>query len=164
MMSAPKTQSPHSQLLVRNKGPGSIAATGANRNPHLVQHARTVKTQATPRLTAGRKEEAKKVKDQGDETPRKERRRQKQQQQWKRPATPIKYSPLPAHPTTLKSQMLSTFPNPDLVHALTVVQVDITAPTTMRSSITLQSITPPSQLPMVANSKHSEKAMCGSSY
>ena len=41
------------------------------------------KTQATPRPTAGRKEEAKKVKGQGDETPRKERRRWKQQQQRK---------------------------------------------------------------------------------
>ena len=164
MTSAPKTRSPHSQLLVRNKGPGSIAATGAKRNPHLARHARTVKTQATPRPTAGQKEEAKKVKGQGDETPRKERRRRKQQQQRKRPATPMKYSPLPARPTMLKSQTLSMFPNPDLVHALTVTQVDITALTTMRSSITLQSIIPPSQLPMVANSKCSEKAMCGSSY
>ena len=92
--------------MVRNKGPGSITATGANRNPHLVRHVRTVKTQATPRPTAGQKEEAKKVKGQGDETPRKERRRQKQQQQWKRPATTMKYLPLPAHPTTLKSQTL----------------------------------------------------------
>ena len=101
---------------------------------------------------------------QGDETPRKEKRRRKQLQQWKRPAMPMKYSPLPAHPTTLKSQTLSTFPNPDLVHASTVAQVNITAPTTMRSSITLQSITPPSQLLTVANSKPSEKATCGSSY
>ena len=164
MMSAPKTWSPRSQLSVRNRGPGSIVATRAKRNPHLARHARTAKTQATPRLTAGRKEEAKKVKGQGDETPRKERRRRKQQQQRKRLATPMKYSPLPARPTTLKSQTLSTFPNPDLVHASTAAQVDITAPTMMRSSITLQSITPPSQLPTVANSKHSEKVMCGSSY
>ena len=48
---------------------------------------------------------------------------------------PMKYSLLPAHLTTLKSQTLSTFPNPDLVHASTVVQVDITALTTMSSSI-----------------------------
>ena len=152
------------QLLVRNKGLGIIAATGAKRNPHLAPHARTVKMQATPRATVGRKEEAKKVKGQGDETPRKERRRRKQQQQWKQPATPMKYSPLPAHPTTLKSQMLSTFPNPDLVHTLTVAQVDITALTMMCSSITLQSITPLLQLPMVANSRRSEKATCGLSY
>ena len=164
MMSAPKMRSLHSQLLVRNKGPGSIAATGAKRNPHPARHARTAKTQATPRPTAGRKEEAKKVKGQGDETPRKERSRQKQQQQRKQLAMPMKYSLLPARPTTLKSQTLSTFPNPDLVHALTVAQVDITAPTVMRSSITAQSITPPSQLPTVANSKRLEKAMCGLSY
>ena len=139
------------QLSARNRGPGSIIATRAKRNPHLAQHARTAKTQATPRLTAGQKEEAKKVKGQGDETPRKEKRRQKQLQQWKRLAMPMKYSLLPACLTMLKSQTLSMFPNPDLVHALTVAQVDITAPTVMRSSITLQSITPPSQLPMVAN-------------
>ena len=54
----------------------------------------------------------------------------------------------------LKSQTLSMFPIPDLVHASTVAQVDITAPTVMHSSITAQSITPPSPLPMVANSKH----------
>ena len=152
------------QLLVRNRGPESIVATRARRNPHPAQHARTEKTQATPRPTAGQKEEAKKVKGQGDETPRKEKRRQKQLQQWKRPAMPMKYLPLPAHPTMLKSQTLSTFPNPNLVHASTAVQVDITALTTMHSSITAQSITPPSQLPTVANSKHLEKAMCGSSY
>ena len=158
MTSAQKTWSPHSQLLVRNRGPGSIVATRAKRNPHPAQHVRTAKMQATPRPTAGKKEEAKKVKGQGDETPRKERRRQKQQQQWKRPAMLTKYLPLPARPTTLKSQMLSTFPNPDLA------QVDITALTVVHSSITLQSITPPSQLPTVANSKRSEKATCGSSY
>ena len=128
------------------------------------RYVRTTKTQATPRQTAGRKEEAKKVKGQGDKTPRKEKRRRKQLKQWKWPAMPMKYWPLPARPTTLKSQTLSTFPNPDLVHASTVAQVDITALTAMHSSITLQSITPPSQLPTVANSKRSEKAMCGSSY
>ena len=101
---------------------------------------------------------------QGDETPRKEKRRQKQLQQWKQPAMPMKYSPLPACLTTLKSQMFSTFPNPDLVHASTAVQVDITALTAMHSSITLQSITPPSQLPTVANSKPLEKVMCRLSY
>ena len=72
--------SPHSQLLVRNRGPGSNVATRARRNPHPVQHARTAKTQATPRPTAGQKEEAKRVKGQGDETPRKEKRSQKQLQ------------------------------------------------------------------------------------
>ena len=53
------------------------------KNTHPVQHLRTAKTQATPRPTAGQKEDAKKVKDQGNETPRKEKRSQKQQQQWK---------------------------------------------------------------------------------
>ena len=164
MMSAPKTWSLHLQPLVRNKGPGSIAATMAKRNPHPVRHARTAKMQAMPRPTAGRKEEAKRAKGQRDETPRKEKRRWKQLQQWKRPAMPINYSPLPAHLTTLKLQTLSMFPNPDLVHASTAVQVDITALTAMRSSITLQSITPPSQLLMAANSKPSEKVTCRSSY
>ena len=156
-------RSPHLQLSARNRG-RSIIATRAKRNPHPAQHGRTAKTQATPRPTAGQKEEAKKVKGQGDETPRKEKRRQKWLQQWKQLAMPMKYSLLPARPTTLKSQTLSTFPNPDLVHALTVAQVDITAPTAIRSSITLQSITPPSQLPTVANSKCLERVMCGLSY
>ena len=83
MMSAPKTWSPHLQLSARNRGPGSIVATRAKRNSHPVRRVRTAKMQATPRLTAGQKEEAKKVKGQGDETPRKEKRRQKQLQQWK---------------------------------------------------------------------------------
>ena len=79
-MSTQKLWSPHSQLSVRNRGLGSNVATRARRNPHPVQHARTAKTQATPRSTAGQKEEAKRVKGQGDETPRKEKRSQKQPQ------------------------------------------------------------------------------------
>ena len=71
---------------------------------------------------------------------------------------------LPTHPTTLKSQMLSMFPNPDLVHASTVVQVNITALTMMHSLITVQSITPPLPLLMVTNSKYLEMAMCRLSY
>ena len=60
--------------------------------------------------------------------------------------------------------MLSMFPSLNLVHASTAVQVDITALTMMHSSITVQSTTPPSPLLMVANSKHSERAMCKLSY
>ena len=129
-----------------------------------MQHVRTAKTQAMPRPTAGQREEAKRVKGQGDETPRKEKRRQKQWQQQKQPAMQTKYSLLPAHPTTLKLQMLSTFPSPNFVHASTAVQVNITALTTICSLITVQSTTPPSPLPMVTNSRCLERAMCGSSY
>ena len=152
------------QLLARNRGPGSNITTRARRNPHPVWHARTAKAQATPRPTAGWKEEAKRVKGQEDKTPRKEKRRQKQWQQQKWPAMWTKYSHLPAPPTMLKSQMPSTFPSPDLAHAQTAAQVDITAPTMMRSLITVQSATPPSPLLTVANSKCSERVMCGLSY
>ena len=163
-MNAQKTRSLHLQLLASNRGLGSNVATRVRRNPHPVWHVRTAKTQATPRPTAGWKEEAKKVKGQGDKTPRKEKRRWKQRQQQKWLTMQMKYLLLPARPTTLKSQMPSTFPNPDLVHASTAVQVDITALTMMCSSITAQSTTPPSPLLMVANSKRLERVMCRLSY
>ena len=118
-MSTQKTESALTALSKKQRTRKQIA-TRARRNPCLGQHARTAKMQATPRLTAGRKEEAKKVKGQGDKTPRKEKRRWKQQQQWKQLAIQTKYLLLPvfwlplcsctiSHPTYSLSYLFAFF-------------------------------------------------------